>query len=128
MNQFKQLYWEVEVLQFVRNEFHNNNPVLDDTYQKQIDDISGKPVILDIIDTIDMRNGMIHHQLGTKKKDLQRLAINYGIKENVIFAGRVESQKLPIIYGLTDIFLMLRYYHQHLLNNYSKQKNNLTFV
>jgi len=37
---------------------------------------------------------------------LNRLAVEYGVQENVIFAGRVSDAELPLLYNACDAFIM----------------------
>jgi phosphatidylinositol alpha-1,6-mannosyltransferase len=37
---------------------------------------------------------------------LERLAREFGVRENVIFAGRVSEEELPLLYNACDVFIM----------------------
>ncbi len=43
---------------------------------------------------------------GPHRAELEKLALARGLGERVIFAGRVPDERLPEIYGLSDIFVM----------------------
>ena len=43
---------------------------------------------------------------GPYRAELEKLALASGVRERVIFAGRVSDERLPEIYGLSDIFAM----------------------
>lgn len=43
---------------------------------------------------------------GPQRRQLESLATDMGVRENVIFAGRVGAEDLPEIYALSDVFVM----------------------
>jgi phosphatidylinositol alpha-1,6-mannosyltransferase len=46
---------------------------------------------------------------GPEEESLRRMAAELGIQENVIFLGRVSSERLPDIFNLCDVFVMPNY-------------------
>lgn len=43
---------------------------------------------------------------GPYRTQLEQLAFDFGVRENVVFAGRVLEEELPLYYSLCDVFLM----------------------
>ena len=43
---------------------------------------------------------------GPYRDDLERLARTAGVRDRVVFAGRVDTDELPAIYALSDVFVM----------------------
>lgn len=43
---------------------------------------------------------------GPYRTELETLALAGGVRDRVIFAGRVSDQRLPEVYGLSDVFVM----------------------
>src|SRR5262249_20153456 len=43
---------------------------------------------------------------GSYRAQLEKLALSLGVRDRLIFAGRVPPEDLPDIYALTDVFVM----------------------